>query len=114
MDADRSSSVACALCAAVDNLVSNWASMVRRALAWNLKAWFALSRQSTAEGAAHREQKRQLSRMEFKRFVNTIMLMPCEIVNGGRRLIFRLLAWNDWRGVSCECCTRCVAEVERS
>jgi hypothetical protein len=32
-----------ALRAAVDNLVSNWAYMVMTALAWNLKAWFALS-----------------------------------------------------------------------
>jgi hypothetical protein len=27
---------------AVDNLVSNWAYMVMTALAWNLKAWYAL------------------------------------------------------------------------
>jgi hypothetical protein len=26
----------------VDNLVSNWAYMVMAALAWNLKAWFAM------------------------------------------------------------------------
>jgi len=32
-----------ALHAPVDNLVSNWAYMVMTALAWNLKAWFALS-----------------------------------------------------------------------
>jgi hypothetical protein len=37
--------------------------------------------------------------MEFKRFVNTIILMPCQIVKGGRRLIYRLLSWNEWRGV---------------
>ena len=32
-----------ALHAPVDNLVSNWAYMVMTALAWNLKAWWALS-----------------------------------------------------------------------
>jgi hypothetical protein len=34
-----------------------------------------------------------------KRFVNTITLMPCQIVRGGRRLIYRLLSWNEWQGV---------------
>ena len=37
--------------------------------------------------------------MEFKRFVNAIILMPCQIVRGGRRLIYRLLSWNEWQGV---------------
>ncbi len=89
-----------ALRAAVDNLVSNWAYMVMTALAWNLKAWFALSvPEHPRHRAAHRERKRQLLRMEFKRFVNAIILMPCQIVRGGRRLIYRLLSWNEWQGV---------------
>jgi DDE family transposase len=89
-----------ALRAAVDNLVSNWAYMVMTALAWNLKAWFALSvPEHPRHQTAHREQKRGLLRMEFKRFVNTLILMPCQIVRGGRRLIYRLLSWNEWQGV---------------
>jgi hypothetical protein len=89
-----------ALRAAVDNLVSNWAYMVMTALAWNLKAWLALSvPEHPRHKAAHREQKRQLLRMEFKRFVNTIIQMPCQIVRGGRQLVYRLLSWNEWQGV---------------
>jgi hypothetical protein len=89
-----------ALRAAVDNLVSNWAYMVMTALAWNLKAWFALSvPEHPRHQATHREQKRQLLRMEFKRFVNALILMPCQIVKGGRRLLYRLLSWNEWQGV---------------
>jgi hypothetical protein len=89
-----------ALRAAVDNLVSNWASMVMTGLAWNLKAWFALSvPEQPRHKQVHRGQKRQLLRMEFKRFVNAIILMPCQIVRGGRRLIYRLLSWNEWQGV---------------
>jgi len=89
-----------ALRAAVDNLVSNWAYMVMTALAWNLKAWFALSvPEHPRHKAAHREQKRGLLRMEFKRFVNTMILMPCQIIKGGHRLIYRLLSWNEWQGV---------------
>lgn len=89
-----------ALRAAVDNLVSNGAYMVMTALAWNLKAWFALSvPEHPRHKGAHRAQKRELLRMEFKRFVNTIMAMPCQIIRGGRRLVYRLLSWNEWQGV---------------
>jgi len=99
-----------ALRAAVDNLVSNWAYMVMTALAWNLKAWFALSApEHPRHRATHREQKRQLLRMEFKRFVNTIILMPCQIVKGGHRLLYRMLSWNAWQGVFLRvvCALRC-------
>jgi Transposase DDE domain group 1 len=89
-----------ALRAAVDNLVSNWAYMVMTALAWNLKAWLALSvPEHPRHKEVHRAQKRELLRMEFKRFVNTIVLMPCQIVKGGRQLIYRLLSWNEWQGM---------------
>jgi Transposase DDE domain group 1 len=89
-----------ALRAAVDNLVSNWAYMVMTGLAWSLKAWFALSVPvHPSHKERHREQKRGLLRMEFKRFVNTIILMPCQIVRGGHRLLYRLLSWNEWQGV---------------
>src|SRR4051812_26879993 len=89
-----------ALRAAVDNLVSNWAYMVMTGLAWNLKAWFALQiPEHPRHKERHRDQKRGLLRMEFKRFVNTIILMPCQIVRGGRRLLYRLLSWNEWQGV---------------
>jgi hypothetical protein len=89
-----------ALRAAVDNLTSNWAYMVMTGLAWNLKAWFALSvPEAPRHKAAHRERKRGLLRMEFKRFVNAIILMPCQVIRGGRRRIFRLLSWNEWQGV---------------
>jgi Transposase DDE domain group 1 len=89
-----------ALRAAVDNLVSNWAYMVMTALAWSLKAWWALSvPEHPRHRAAHREQKRGLLRMEFKRFVATIIQMPCQIVRGGHRLVYRLLSWNEWQGV---------------
>jgi Transposase DDE domain group 1 len=89
-----------ALRAAVDNLVSNWAYMVMTALAWNLKAWFARSvPEHPRHKEVHREQKRRLLGMEFKRFVNTIILMPCQIIQGGHRLLYRLLSWNEWQGV---------------
>jgi hypothetical protein len=90
-----------ALTAPVDNLESNWAYMVMTALAWNLKAWFALW---PTEGpgchlAQHRQEKDTILRMEFKTFVNAFLRLPCQIVRIGRRLIYRLLSWNPWQRV---------------
>jgi hypothetical protein len=37
--------------------------------------------------------------MEFKRFVNSLILMPCQIVRAGHRRVYGLLSWNEWQGV---------------
>jgi hypothetical protein len=85
-----------ALRAPVDNLESNWAYMVMTALAWNLKAWWALTlpEQPGRHQEKHRAEKRWVLRLEFKTFVNAFVRLPCQIVRGGRRLIYRLLGWN--------------------
>jgi hypothetical protein len=84
----------------VDNLVSNWAYMVMASLAWTLKAWFALSLPEDGRWAArHQAEKQSVLRMEFKGFVNAFMRLPCQIVRGGRRVVYRLLAWNPWQHV---------------
>ena len=85
-----------ALRAPVDNLDSNWAYMVMTALAWNLKAWWALTlpEQPGRHQEKHRAEKRWVLRLEFKTFVNAFVRLPCQIVRGGRRLIYRLLGWN--------------------
>lgn len=83
------------LSAPVDNLLSNWAYMVMTSLAWNLKAWFALSLSEQGRWAAqHREEKQYLLSMEFKRFLNRFMMLPCQIIKRGRQTIYRLLNWN--------------------
>jgi hypothetical protein len=85
-----------ALKAPVDNLESNWAYMVMTALAWNLKAWWALALPE-APGRwqpRHRAEKRWLLGLEFKAFVQAFVRLPCQLVRTGRRLVFRLLAWN--------------------
>jgi hypothetical protein len=88
-----------ALTAPVDNLESNWAYMVMTALAWNLKAWFALW---PTEGPGrhiehHQQEKQTILGMEFKTFINAFLRVPCQIVNAGRRLIYRVLSWNPWQ-----------------
>ena len=40
-------------------------------------------------------------RMEFRTFVSFFIRIPCQIINTGRKLVYRLLAWNAWQGVFC-------------
>ena len=80
-----------------DTLVSNWAYMVMAALAWNLKAWFALSLPATGRWQENRRrEKNKVLRMEFKTFRNYFIMIPCQIVKTGRKLLFRLLGWNNY------------------
>lgn len=72
-----------------DTLLSNWAYMVITALAWNLKAWYGMI---IPEASVRRE----VLRMEFKRFLLHFLQIPCQIVAGGRRIVFRLLAYNPY------------------
>ena len=90
-----------ALQAPLHNLESNWAYMVMVALAWNLKAWWALWPTETPGRYAehHRQDKETVLRMEFKTFINAFMRLPCQIVRTSRRLIYRLLSWNPWNGM---------------
>jgi len=86
-----------ALHSPVDNLESNWAYMVMTALAWNLKAWIALSiPESPRWREQHRKQKRELLRMEFKRFVNAFIRIPCQVLKTSRQVVYRLLGWNPY------------------
>jgi len=73
----------------VNDLVSNWAYMVMAALAWNLKAWFGLL-------VPDRERGLELVRMEFRRFLHAVMLLPCQIIRTARRVIYRVLGYNSW------------------
>jgi len=69
-----------------EDLVSNGAYMVIAALAWNLKSWYGLMAPDKSVGHA-------IMRMEFKRFLHSFILIPCQIVKTGRRLVFRVLTY---------------------
>lgn len=90
-----------ALHAPVDNLLSNWAYMLMASLAWNLKAWLALW--TMPHKGRHREKQQaendRLLKMEFRTFVSAFLRVPCQIVRTGRKLVYRLLAWNEWQSV---------------
>jgi hypothetical protein len=68
--------------------LANWAYMAIAALAWSLKAWFAL----TIPGARARQA---VVRMEFNKFFNRFMMLPCQILHGGRRLVLCVLACGE-------------------
>ena len=73
----------------VNDLVSNWAYMVMAALAWNLKAWYGLL-------VPNRERGVELVKMEFRRFLHAVMLLPCQVVRTARRVMYRILGYNSW------------------
>ena len=85
--------------------------MLITSLAWNLKAWFALCLPEPCgpKKAKQAEQKRGLLMMEFRTFVNFLVRVPAQVVRTGRRLVVRLLAWNEWQSVF----LRLVARLQR-
>lgn len=75
----------------VNDLLSNWAYMVMTSQAWNLKAWFGLLLPDRAKG-------RELMKMEFRRFLHGLILLPAQIVRSGRKIIYRIMSYNSWVG----------------
>lgn len=70
----------------VYDLVSNWAYMVMATLAWNIKSWFAMM--------MHRKSDRDLYiRMEFRRFINSMILIPCQVVRRARSVYLRITGY---------------------
>ncbi len=68
------------------DLVSNWAYMVIAALAWNIKSWFALM--------MHRiKHRREYIRMDFRTFLNHIILFPCRVVKHARSTTIRIIGY---------------------
>lgn len=85
----------------LDNLHSNWAYMVMASLAWTLKAWLALLTPAPAGPwrSRYEAQRQAVLKMEFKRFANSLIQLPCQIIKTGRRIVYRLLSWNPWAEV---------------
>ena len=84
----------------LDSLVSNGAYMVMASLAWTLKAWWALRLPTQGRWAEqYAREKKAVLTMEFKRFRQAFLELPCQIVKTGRRIVYRLLSWNRWLAV---------------
>ena len=72
-----------------NSLLSNWAYLVCASLAWNLKAWMSVCLPRTKASL-------ELRRMEFRRFLNVLMLIPCQVVKTARRVWLRVLTYSPW------------------
>ena len=68
------------------DLVSNWAYMVIATLAWNIKSWFAMMMHLKHDRDAY-------IRMEFRRFINSIVLIPCRVVRRARSIVVRIIGY---------------------
>jgi len=83
-----------ALHAPVNSLNANWAYMVMASLAWTIKAWMALSLPVSPRWRKKHECERDAwLHMEFRTFLGAVLNVPAQVVQTGRRLVIRLLAW---------------------
>jgi hypothetical protein len=90
-----------ALKAPLNTLESNAAYMILTTLAWDLKAWWALTL-PVAPGRwqqRHRDEKEWVLRLEFKTFVQAFVRLPCQVIRTGRQLVYRVLAWNPYQRI---------------
>jgi hypothetical protein len=62
--------------------------MVIASLAWDLKAWYGML-------MPYRHLGFQIMRMEFKRFINMFIRIPCLIIKTGRRIYYRIVGYNN-------------------
>jgi hypothetical protein len=82
-----------ALHAPVNSLNANWAYMIMASLAWTLKAWMALSLPVDPRWRdKHLAERDTWLRMDFRTFLNAVIMVPAQVVQTGRRLILRILA----------------------
>lgn len=70
------------------DLVSNWAYMVIATLAWNIKSWFAMMMHLKSDRHAY-------IGMEFRRFLHSIILIPCRVVRRARSITLRLIGYHS-------------------
>lgn len=72
-----------------DTLEANDAYMLIACLAWNLKSWLAQLWPDKEQGAS-------LLRMEFRRFVASVIAIPSQVVATGRQIVHRFLGYTAW------------------
>lgn len=85
-----------ALTAPLDTLESNWAYMVMASLAWTLKLWSGMLVRVQGNPGQRRvraEIRRKVIRMEFSTYLNSLMLIPAQVIRSARQLRLRLLAY---------------------
>ena len=69
--------------APTNTLHANWIYMVIASLAWSLKIWYGLQIDDP-------KLQQRIVQMEFKQSLNTFIQVPCQILQGARRLTYRI------------------------
>lgn len=68
---------------------ANWAYMVIAAMAWNMKCWLGL-----LMNGINTEIGNKLISVEFKRFQNWIINIPCQIIKSERYVVFKIMSYS--------------------
>lgn len=76
-----------------DGLVSNWAYAVIATLAWNLKIWLSI--------LLPKRLVRDVRRMEYRRFLQSVMLVPCQVLRTAHQMVLRILTYTPWAELLC-------------
>jgi hypothetical protein len=85
-----------ALTAPLDNLESNWAYMAFASLAWTLKLWSGMMvrvQGNPGQRRVRRAARMKVIRMEFASFLNSLILIPAQVIRSSRQRTFRLLTY---------------------
>ena len=72
---------------------------VMAALTWSLKAWTALWLPIVPRWRARHEAEQRRLCAWISAPSSALINVPCQILTSGRRLIYRLLAWNPWQSL---------------
>ena len=84
------------LSAPLHDIESNWAYMVFASLAWSLKQWSGLLVQEKGPEPHRKKQrqgKRRVIRMEFRTYLNSLILIPAQVIRSSRQVVLRLLTY---------------------
>lgn len=84
------------LAAPLDNLNSNWAYMVIASLTWTLKQWTGLMVRVEGNSDQHAKPsviRDWLVKMEFATFLNSLILIPAQVIRSARQTTLRLLTY---------------------
>ena len=85
-----------ALAAPLNDLDSNWAYMLFASLAWTLKIWSGMMirvQGNPDQQRKRREARKRVIAMEFATYLNSLMLIPAQIIRTARQRTFRLLSY---------------------
>lgn len=82
-----------ALHAPLNTLDANWAYMVIASFAWTIKAWVGLLLPIAPKRSGREHDGASVLRMDFRSFLQRLILIPAQIISHARGLVVRILAW---------------------